>query len=120
MKEYLTNRSPADELVRLKKSVQFIYEIVRSYANGPFDHVGLSCALAISKAEELKGRVSPFCPAYEILNNLIQTLKQLYSGDRETCQRAEAYLAAISNYFNLPQNSSPRRMRPDDKSSLPR
>ena len=74
MKEYLTNRSDADELIRLKKSVQFIYEIVQSYSAGLFDHIGFSCAIAMAKAEELRDQVSPFCPAYQFLGNLIQVL----------------------------------------------
>ncbi len=105
MKEYLTIYSAADELVRLKKAIQFIYEIVQSYEVESFDHVGFSCALALSKAEELKDRISPFCPAYGYIENLIETLKQLYSGDRTVCQRAEERLVAISSYFNLHQHS---------------
>ena len=100
MKRNLTSYSEPDQLLRFKKSLQFIHEVIRSYESGLCDHVGFSCALAISKAEELKDQVSRFCPAYRSLDGLIGTLKQLYSGDSAYTE-ANRYLKAISAYFDL-------------------
>lgn len=119
MKEYLTNRSTADDLIRLKKSIQFICEVVQSYTLGLYDHVGFSCAIAISKAEELRDRVSPFCPAREIFNRLIGTLKQLSSGDCTVCGHAEEHLSAIGHYFNLHQYSLTRRIASNEEPTVP-
>ena len=101
MKQYLNHHSPPDELIRLKKSLQFIREVVDSYGAGLFDHIGFSCALAISKAEELRDYVSPFCPAHNVFQSLIRTLKRLYYDDRRAYIEAERQLDAISAYFNL-------------------
>ena len=119
MKNRLTNRSAANELVKLKKSVQFIQEVVQSYAEALFDHVGFSCALAISKAEELRERVSPFCPAYVMFGDLIEALKELYSGNHVVCKRAEDQLAAINKYFNLDQYVLIRRKEDQSEPAVP-
>ena len=113
MKKHLNHHSAADELVRLKKSLQFIREVVDSYGAGLFDHIGFSCALAISKAEELREHISPFCPARHFFDDLIRALKRLYYEDRAAYREAKCQLDKISTYFNLdryfltrrPQNS---------------
>ncbi len=100
----LTNHSNADELLRLKKAVMFIREVVRSYEIGLYDHVGFSCALAISKAEELKGRVARFCPVISSFDLLIEGLNDLSQGKKTVNQTSEA-LDEISAYFKLDRYS---------------
>ena len=46
--------STADELVRLKKSVQFIYEITQSYAAGLFDMLDVPMPLPFQKQKSLE------------------------------------------------------------------
>src|SRR3989338_1477389 len=111
MKQFLTHHSGPDQLLRFKKSIQFIQEVVRSYGSGLYDHIGFSCALAISRAEELRDQVSQFCPAYQSLDELVEVLKQLYKGD-SVYSEAERHLEAISAYFNLERYALVRRAIP--------
>ncbi len=100
MEGNLTIHSSLNDLLRLKKSLQFIREVVRSYEIGLYDHVGFSCAIAISKAEELEDCVSRFCPVYSSFGELVRFLKGLYeerTGSREAVQLIEK----ISAYFDL-------------------
>ena len=100
MKQHLTRYSEPDELLRVKKSLQFIYEVVKSYEERLYDHVGFSCAIAISKAEELKDQVSKFCPAHSSLKDLIEALRQLDGGESARAE-AKRRLEVISVYFGL-------------------
>ena len=100
MRKYLTDRLDPSQLVRLKKSIQWIRHVVDSYQTGSFDHVGFSCAIAVSKAEELKNYVSPFSPAHPLFQNLIQALGEI-SKDGSASARAEDSLNAIHAYFDL-------------------
>ena len=108
MKQCLTSYSEPDQLLRLKKSLQFIQEVVHSYALGLCEPIGFSCALAISRAEELRDQVSQFCPAYRSLDNLVEVLKQFYEGDSPYLD-AQRHLEAISAYFNLERYALVRR-----------
>lgn len=110
MIHYVTHRSASNEFVRLKKSLQFIEEVVKSYETGAFAHLGFSCALAISKAEEWRDRVSPFCPASVLLADLADALRALYEG-KETWREARKYLKGIHDYFGLSRYSLVRRER---------
>ena len=100
MRKYLTHHSAPGELIRLKKSIQFIQEIIQSYETKAFAHLGFSCALAISKAEELKDHVSPFCPGYPMFEKLIDGLKQIYEG-HDVSGEVKQYLEGIRAYFDL-------------------
>lgn len=100
MIDYVTQRSASDELLRLKKSLQFIEEVVRSYETGAFRHLGFSCALAISKAEEWRDRVSPFCPASVLLADLACVLRALYAG-KKVWKEVRQYVKRIYDYFGL-------------------
>lgn len=100
MKENLTVHSSPNDLLRLKKSLQLIQEAVRSYEVGLYDHIGFSCALAISKAEELQNTISRFCPVYPVFGLLISALKELHEtrrGGREAVQSIEK----INSHFSL-------------------
>ena len=108
MKQCLTSYSEPDQLLRLKKSLQFIQEVVRPYALESCGPIGFSCALAISRAEELRDQVSQFCPAYQSLDELVEVLKQLYKGD-SVYSEAQRHLEAISAYFNLERYALVRR-----------
>lgn len=99
-RHYLTRHSNPDELLRLKKSLQFIHEVIRSHEPGLYNHVGFSCAIAFSKAEELKDQISPFCPAYASLGRLIEALRRL-SVDPSALAEAKCHLEAIGTYFGL-------------------
>ncbi len=100
MEKNLSVHSNMNDLLRLKKSLQFIREVARSYEIGLYDHVGFSCALAISRAEELRGDISHFCPVYSAFGELVVHLKQLYDqqvGGREIVHSIEK----IISYFGL-------------------
>ncbi len=100
MEKKLTIHSDINDLLRLKKALQFIGEVVRSYEIDLHDHVGLSCVIAISKAEELKSQVSRFCPVYSAFEELAALLKHLCdmrTGSRE----AQKSIEKISSYFTL-------------------
>ena len=109
MKKYLTDRSMPGELIRFKKPLEFIWEVVRSYQAGVMDHIGFSCAIATSKAEELKNLVSPFSPAFKQFEQLTQGLKCLYCGDRSVACELERVIEEIEAYFKLDQYSLVRR-----------
>lgn len=100
MEGHLTIHSSPNDLLRLKKSLQLIQEVVRSYEVGLYDHVGFSCALAISKAEELKNVVSRFCPVYPAFSKLISALKGLHER-HEGREDAVQSLEKINSYFAL-------------------
>ncbi|GEM_PF-4452607 len=104
MEEKLNIHSNPNDLIRLKKSLQFIREIVRSYEIGLYDHIGFSCVIAISKAEELRNEVSHFCPAYPAFGQLIEALKNL-SEKREGIETAIEALEKIHSYFGLDRYS---------------
>ena len=100
VEENLTNHSHPNDLLRLKKSLQLIQEVVRSYEVGLYDHVGFSCAIAISKAEELENIVSRFCPVYPAFGQLILALKGLHE-ERTGGPEAVQAIEKINSYFGL-------------------
>ena len=100
MEGNLTIHSSPNDLLRLKKSLQLIQEVVRSYEIGLYDHIGFSCALAISKAEELQGAVSRFCPVYAAFGRLIEVLKELHH-ERKGGTEAKELIEKIKLYFEL-------------------
>ena len=99
--------------MRLKKSLRFIQEVIRSYETGVFSHVGFSCALAISKAEELRDQISPSSKAWQLFGELAETLHELYEG-RDVFRRVQEYLNTIRDYFKLDRYS----IIPHDKTRL--
>ena len=108
MGKYLTSYSDSHELVKLKKGLLLVEEVIRTYSIGVISHVGFSCALAISKAEELKLHVSPFCPAHHFFVKLIEALHGLYEG-KKVSEEARQHLDAINGYFALERHSLIRR-----------
>lgn len=100
MEGNLTIHSNPNDLLRLKKSLQFIQEVVRSYDMGLYDHIGFSCALAISKAEELEIAVSRFCPVYSAFGRLIEVLKELHEQHKGGAE-AKELIEKIKLYFEL-------------------
>ncbi len=108
---HLTNYSKPEDLIRLKKSLQFIEEVVKSYEAGLFQHVGLSSAIAISKAEDLRGQISQYCRAYPLLSDLIEVLNNMALHGQAN-KRAAELLQKISDYFQLERYSL--NPRPND------
>ncbi len=117
MEGNLTIYSNPNDLLRLKKSLQFIQEVVRSYEVGLYDHVGFSCAIAVSKAEELKNAVSRFCPVYPVFGKLISALQGLHDqhqGREEAAQSIEK----INSYFGLDRYElAPKQIPPLENTS---
>lgn len=96
----LNHYSKPEELLRVKKTLQFIYEVVRSYRMGLHEHVGFSCAMAISKAEEMLSQISNVCPAYSCVEELIKSLNDLYLSQVGQDRAFEA-LDKIHSYFHF-------------------
>ena len=97
----LTKNSSPDELLRLKKTVRSIGDLLRALSHTSYDHLGFSYALAVAKAEELKDQVSPFCPAQTAIQDLIQALKMFSSHPTTAREMAERSLESIDRYFDL-------------------
>ena len=99
-KKYLTPSSEPEELIRLKKSLEFIREVLRTYELGLFDHLGLSHALALSKAEEWQDRIARSSPAYSLWDTLVQGLKIL-TLEPAAPKKVTQALQAIWSHFDF-------------------
>lgn len=100
MNRHLTTHSDPNDLLRLKKALQFIREVARSYEIGLYDHVDFSCSIAITKAEELKNCVPRFCPAYPAFGELICALKN-FRVQQTGGGQAVQLIDQINSYFGL-------------------
>lgn len=96
----LTVHSNPNDLLRLKKTLQFIREVARSYEIGLYDHVDFSCSIAITKAEELKSYVAHSCPVYPLFGELISALKKFRVQQTGGTKAIES-IAQINSYFGL-------------------
>ena len=95
------NSVPAvDELARLKKALLFIRNVVSDYRVNAFEHISFSHALAVSKAEELKKSVEPYCPVYNAFQGLTHSIKRLPL-DGAAALEAEHFLNVIYASFEL-------------------
>jgi hypothetical protein len=108
MNQYLSKRSEAVDLLRLKKALYFIRLVVSDYGTGIYDHLGFSHALATSKAEELREQVDPFCPVEGAFGGLVEAMKKLVE-DSSAFIEAERCLDEISGYFELERFAMLRR-----------
>ena len=97
-----------DELLRLKKALQFIRQVIQDYARNPHYHLGFSLALATSKAEELSFLVEPFCPAKNAFQKLVEAMKVM-SLEPSKVSEAERCLDQIFSCFELEHLSLIRR-----------
>ena len=104
----ITNHSHPQELLRLKKIIQSIHGILRTWIAHSYDHLGFSQAVAVAKAEELCELVSPFCPAHANLVQLLNALKRL-PNDPSACLKAAHELETVSRYFDLDRYLLTRR-----------
>lgn len=112
----LTIHSSPNDLLRLKKTLQFIREVARSYEIGLYDHVDFSCSIAITKADELKSCVPRSCPAYPFFSELISALKS-FRVQQTSGAKAIQLIDQINSYFGLDRyelvpRQSPLRNQP--------
>ena len=105
MESPLTNYSTPNELLRLKKALAFIREVLRSYELGLHDHVGFSCALAISKAQELQSQVAEFSCSSPMFETLVEGLNELYQGRSQAIRKVSDALDDIHAHFELERYS---------------
>ena len=97
--------SSSDELARLRKSLDFIRDVVRSYHGNSWEHIGFSCALAAARAEEMKARLSQFCGVRVHFDQLVDSLKLLGREGKKASLEAERHLEAIYRDLKLDQYS---------------
>ena len=100
MTNHLSHDTTVAELLRLKKALQFIRQVVRDYGSNTFNHLGFSHALAASKAEELRDQIEPFCPAHKAFQELVKAMHMLPT-DPQSASSAERCLDEIAAYFAL-------------------
>ena len=101
MIEYLIGRDTTkDILIRLKKAIQFIHEVVEDYNKRPIHHLNFALMLAISKAEELCDQVDPFCRTYPSFKELAEVIRDV-PNSHEAREAVEKCIAEIRRYFDL-------------------